>query len=230
MELFVVGDVHGSFDKLTELLTNWNPLKEQLILLGDLIDRGPKSMEVVRLVMELNEKYGAISLGGNHEDVFLDWLEDPLETDFYYNIGGRETINSFFKSNVTDTTEPITLANTIKKNHSREVEFLRNLPDFFESEDYIFVHAGLNLMLLDWKNSNNKDFRWSRAQFTHVKNETGKKIVFGHTRTCLLNDDKSHDIWISPCGSKIGIDGACVFGGLLHGLKISGDTRTLFSV
>ncbi|GAK02244.1 serine/threonine protein phosphatase [Geomicrobium sp. JCM 19037] len=64
---FIIGDIHGNYDELLQLLTHWDPATETLIFLGDYIDRGPDSLQVVRHVMQL-VKEGAIALKGNHEE------------------------------------------------------------------------------------------------------------------------------------------------------------------
>lgn len=87
----------------------------------------------------------------------------------------------------------------------------------------MFVHAGVNLLLKDWKNSNTNDFRWIRNPFIYEKNDTGKIIVFGHTPTMFIRSEMKSDIWISPCKTKIGIDGGAIYGGMLHGLRINYD-------
>ena len=73
---FVIGDVHGKAKMLKELLKKWDG-KSQLIFLGDLIDRGEASRAVLECVKELVEKQGAICISGNHEYMFLTWLDNP---------------------------------------------------------------------------------------------------------------------------------------------------------
>lgn len=231
MNHFVVGDVHGCFDKLQELLNiHWDKKEERLILLGDLVDRGKNSREVIQLMMKLKEEHNAIILKGNHEDLFLDWLSDPYELDYYYNIGGRETVDSFFEEKLSFQLAPHLLAERLRKEYPAEMEFLAGLPNYHEHENHIFVHAGVNLAYENWRNSSDNDFKWIRDMFIYAKNETGKTIVFGHTVTRDINESKSDDVWFSPCGTKIGLDGACVFGGYLHGLKIKNGKYEVCSV
>jgi len=231
-DLFVIGDVHGKLDHLKTLLTKWNPDKEQLVLLGDLIDRGDKSFGVILLARELQEQYGAVIIGGNHEDLFLTWLDHPeTEVDLYYPQGGRETIHSFFDQPITFLKYPAEIATLLQKQFPDDIQFLRTLPNYYEHGDYVMVHAGVNLLLSDWKHSTHNDFRWIRNPFHYLKNETGKIFLFGHTPTKLLNADKSYEPWISPCQTKIGLDGGAVFGGYLHGIHINGNKElTIHSV
>jgi serine/threonine protein phosphatase 1 len=231
-KVFVIGDIHGKHAMFEAMLKHWNPDNQQLVLLGDLIDRGEDAYSVIHLAQKLKEEFGAIVLKANHEDLFLNWLEMPYSNmNIYYSNGGRETIHSFFNKPVTYSYDPLHLANLIEEQFSHEIEFIKNLPLYYEWNNHLFVHAGVNLDLKDWRNTNEEDFLWIREPFHYGKNDTGKIIVFGHTPTFLLNKDKSPDIWISPCKTKIGIDGGAVYGGLLHGLLIEDtDTYTVFSI
>ena len=94
-EFFVVGDVHGEFELLLDILKKWDEERQQLIFLGDLIDRGENSKACLELVWQLVREKEAICLTGNHERMFLAWLRDPLERyDHYRRNGGDTTINS----------------------------------------------------------------------------------------------------------------------------------------
>lgn len=230
-KVFAVGDVHGELDKLHALLKNWNPDNQQLVLLGDLIDRGADSYGVIHLARHLTDAYGAKVVMGNHEELFLSWLDSPeSDKDLYYPQGGRETLHSFFDQRVTFMQTPLHIADRLEKQFADELVFLRNLPYYYEWDDHVFVHAGVNLLHKDWKDSDNSDFCWIRRDFHYKPNNTDKIFVFGHTPTPILNADKSHDIWFSPCKTKIGLDGGAVFGGALHGLLINPDDYDTYSV
>lgn len=220
MKRFVIGDIHGELEKLDTLLSQWNVDNERLVFLGDFVDRGPNSYGVVERVRQLHEAYGADVVGGNHDQMLLDWLERP-ESYYYYGQGGGKTIDSFFGESLTHLYTPDHLAKRIKKEFPETIAFLEGLPNYLEWRDFVFVHAGVDLTYLDWRETNKPDFRWIREDFHYKPNKTGKTILFGHTPTFYLNKDKSFDVWVSPCGTKIGLDGGAVFGGNLHGLKIN---------
>lgn len=223
--VFAVGDIHGQIQHIQTLLRYWNPDNQQLILLGDLIDRGEDSLEVILLAKKLKETYGAIILTGNHELMFLDWLQHPYHsTPFYYPHGGRETIHSFFdESPMTFLKTPEEIAQMINTQFQEEIQFLANLPRYYEWNPYVFVHAGVDLNNQNWKETNEDDFCWIRDEFYQGVNHTGNIFVVGHTPTELLNPDGSCEVWISPCHTKIAIDGGAVFGGLLHSIQIEKD-------
>lgn len=228
---FVVGDIHGCLLEFTTLLKKWDRDKYRLIQLGDLLDRGKKSKSTLILAMHLKKQYDTIFLKGNHEELFLNFIDDPVnEGEFYLNQGGNATIDSFLGEKASIRYTPEHLANLMKEKYPEVIQFIRDMPYFHESEYFIFVHAGVNLVYSDWKNSSEADFVWIRQPFHYGINETGKTIVFGHTTTRVLNEDKSNDVWISPCKTKIGIDGGAVFDGQLNGLVIDGNTYKIASV
>ena len=104
----------------------------------------------------------------------------------------------------------------VEKNNDKLIEFLTYLPNFYEWNDYIFVHAGVNLKINNWKDTSIRDFMWIREDFHFTPNRLNKTIVFGHTETKILNKNNKYDIWIND--NKIGIDGGAVYGGYLYGV------------
>ena len=99
------------------------------------------------------------------------------------------------------------------------VAFIRSLPFVYETEHYIFVHAGLDLTLPDWHETTDYQKVWIRQPFHEATNQTGKTIVFGHTPVHYLLDQKigTKELWLTEDG-KIGMDGGAVYGGVLHGI------------
>jgi serine/threonine protein phosphatase 1 len=245
-ELFVIGDIHGQFNMLKSLLKKWKSDKQLLVFTGDYIDHGKNSLEVIELVRYLHDKYGAKVIRGNHERNFLKWLDNPedywfkkwvedesiinyhkeageSQSIFYFTYGGSKTIDSFYGKYYAYRDLPSKHTEYIKNNYAEHILFLRNLDIYFEWKEYVFVHAGVNLEYSNWKETSEKDFCEIRHEFHNLKNETGKIFVFGHHLTRHLNEDKSNDIWISSCKTKIGIDGSAAFNGYLHGLVIKID-------
>ena len=80
---FVVGDIHGKAQMLEELMTEWDG-KAQLVFLGDLIDRGENSKRSIEIVKDYVDHHGAVCLSGNHEYMFLAWLDNPEERYDHY--------------------------------------------------------------------------------------------------------------------------------------------------
>ncbi|MBL0388469.1 serine/threonine protein phosphatase [Tumebacillus sp. ITR2] len=221
----VISDIHGCDEEFVELLrlSNYNPDREKLILLGDYVDRGPDSRGVVERVMGFVREYGAVALGGNHEELFLEWLAAGERSAFYLRevVGGRETIDSYCKPYGVSGYER-EARQLIQEKYAEQVEFMDKLLDFHEEEGYIFVHAGIDPKQADWKQTDKSSFRWIRDEFHFTPHQASGVVVFGHTPTTRLHGNEScGDVWF---GEKIiGVDGGCVFGNQLNCLEISPD-------
>lgn len=191
---FVVGDIHGTYTKLKDMLAklDWRPGSgDKLIFLGDYIDRGPKSYEVVETVAELTDRYQheVIALKGNHESMFLDFITGQCEPQLFAN-GLAATVRDYARPE-----------NEFSASHLR---FYRNLPLSYETDHYIFVHAGL-APGLPLKDQSPHDLLWVRDEFLLSDYDFGKTIVFGHT--------PFKEPFVAP--GRIGLDTGAVFGGPL---------------
>jgi serine/threonine protein phosphatase 1 len=222
-KMFVIGDVHGQMSMLEEMLEHWQPAEEQLLFVGDLADRGENSKAVFERVHELMETEGAIVVKGNHDEMLEMFLENPSENlGLYYMNGGQSTVNSLLGKN-TARGNYLDNVQEIKETYPWLLPMLKSLPLYYEWGDYLFVHAGVNLQLDNWRDSSDHDFVWIREGFYDQPNHTNKKIIFGHSVTSTLHGNMSNfDIWTSGDG-LIGIDGGAVYGGHLHGLVLSED-------
>lgn len=220
---FVVGDVHGQITMLNQLLEHWNEEEEQLLFLGDLADRGEDSKATLERVKELVDKYDAIVIKGNHDEMLERFLENPAEhVVLYYMNGGGHTVNDLlgreakqqdFKRSVQE----------IHENYPWLLPFLQALPLYVEWGKYLFVHAGVNLEKENWKDSTQQEFVWIREGFYDRPNTTDKTILFGHTVTATLHPTPNNfDIWESGDG-LIGLDGGAVYGGKMHAFVLEKD-------
>ncbi|MGT2753787.1 metallophosphoesterase family protein [Streptococcus ovis] len=222
-QFFVVGDVHGKFGLLRDLLRKWDKERQQLIFIGDLIDRGEDSKSCLELVTQLVREEGAVCLTGNHEWMFLRYLDDPVERYGHYRRnGGDTTINSLLGRPLDTAVAPVKDASTILAQYAELIEEIRNFPYLYETEHDFFVHAGLDLSLEDVRETPAYDKVWLRQPFHQGKNHSGKRIVFGHTPTKYLFESPvyTNQVWQTEDG-KIGIDGGAVYGGVLHGLVLN---------
>ncbi len=166
--LLAVGDIHGCLEQLKGLLERVGPTHEdQLVFLGDYIDRGPDGRGVVEYLIELRKALPrSVFLKGNHEAMFLDFLADRDRLSFLIN-GGDTTLQSY------KTDQGIRIPN-------EHTAFLAERPLYFETERFIFVHAGLRPGL-PLEKQQEKDLLWIRGEFINSDYDWGKTIVFGHT-------------------------------------------------
>jgi serine/threonine protein phosphatase 1 len=191
---YVIGDIHGCLQPLLRLLAKIAPRPgDELIFIGDYIDRGPQSREVVEHLLALPHR--CVFLLGNHEQMLLDYLAGRDDGGLYLANGGLATRESYGGD----------LAN-IPPAH---VTFFRSLRPMYETPDYLFVHAGIRpLVPLDQQTVN--DLVWIRHEFIQFIGRFPKPVVFGHTplRQALLQPD------------RIGVDTGCVYGGKLTCVKL----------
>ncbi len=164
----VIGDVHGHYDALQVLLEGVAPGDDdEIYFLGDLIDRGPKSAEVVDFVYKNNYQ----CLRGNHEEMLLDVFGEEeiyqeMLAPWLYN-GGHTTVLSYDKK--------------IPLEHIR---WMRNLPNYLDLGDYWLVHAGLNPKKIISEQTS-EEFCWIREKFHSIEKPyfEDKLIIIGHTIT-----------------------------------------------
>lgn len=223
---FVISDIHGCLNELNKILEHWDRKQETLIVLGDLVDRGYNSLGTIQRLMELKKKHKekVIILRGNHDDNLIKWLHlEPLDKRRYYNKDLHETLRSFYQNEPAkfrkDTRNQRAIY--VKRNFPDVVKFLSELPYYHETDTCIFVHAGINMNIWDWKGDKDSMLR-IREEFHYNANTSPKRVFFGHTPSKFLHTEENRNgIWVSKNGDKIGIDGGYVFGGQLNGLKVS---------
>ena len=229
MNLFIVSDIHGMYKQFEEILKYWDK-ESQLVILGDMIDRGEQSYEVVQRVMALQREFPdkVTVLKGNHEDMLMYYVDGRMAdpTPFFIN-GGIEMLRSFIKD--IDEAEATTNATILKTKFAAEIEFLRNARYYYQYGQLLITHAGFDSSAEKWAHTANQDFLWIREHYLQP-NQTGLINIFGHTPTRYIHN--TDDIWISPCQRYIGIDGGCAYGGQLNALLISeqGEVLSTFTV
>lgn len=218
---FVISDPHGAEAEFRQILKHHDAQKEQLLLLGDYVDRGNSSLNMVKLVKRLQEEQQAIVLKGNHEEMFLEFLKRPEEVAYwYYKYGGWSTVDSFLeKKNAHQKYTPKEVAKKILGKHKELISFLEHLPLYHEEEEWIFVHAGFNPFRTNWKDSE-REFLTIRDQFYCYRNESNKNVMFGHTPVVHLPNHDGFPIWVDLDKRLYGIDGGQEKHGHLNGVRI----------
>ena len=203
--IFAIGDIHGCISKLENIIDriDLDAQNDTLVFIGDYIDRGPDSKGVVDFVLELRESINqVICLLGNHEQMFLDYLHDKnFNKEIFLVNGGGNTISSY---GVIETSEGIKV--DVPESH---MQFFTSLLPYYETDDYIFVHAGLRPNIPLEKQSI-EDLIWIRHEFINSSYDFGKIVIFGHT---LFSQPL-----IEP--NKIGIDTGAVYGGKLTCIQL----------
>lgn len=172
-KIFAIGDIHGCFDKLYTLmaLLEVNKKKDILIFLGDYIDRGSQSMDVVEYLIHLSQNgYHTVFLKGNHEAMLQDYLSGQNKITFLIS-GGTNTLDSYRQH--IDRLQNLIMPPS-------HIEFLQSLHLFYETDLYIFVHAGL-APKVPLNQQQEKDLLWIRDPFIHSTYNFGKTVIFGHT-------------------------------------------------
>lgn len=212
---FAIGDIHGDLVALRALIQKLPLVAEEdtLVFLGDYVDRGPQSAEVVRVVRALERDVGCrvVCLRGNHEDGWLrarreGWPEFVLPPPN----GCLAAMRSFLG-------EPQPVLGELPKQHELEslmygrflpedvVEWMQGLPYFYEDEHGIYVHAGLiereGRFLHPSETEPKTALLWTRSQ-KFFREYDGKHVVVGHTATDYLPQELSQftpedptDLW-----------------------------------
>lgn len=224
MRTIIATDLHGCDQEFRELLQKvyFNPTKDRLIILGDLFDRGDESWEVFQHVKRLKKLLGdrMVLIRGNHDQLLLDTIANADNLRLWAFNGGLATVKSF-------------------KAHDDSIdsckELLMETPLFFETDEYICVHAGLKSEI---PAENEKDILlWDRD--VTQGSYKGKLGIGGHTpmrspvwfvpdgRVLVLKDDIHLPL---PDKGFICMDTGCVFGGRLTAMVIDGEEFYMASV
>jgi serine/threonine protein phosphatase 1 len=189
----VIGDIHGCLEPLQRLLEKVRPRREDpVIFVGDYIDRGPQSRQVVEYLLTL--PFQCTFLLGNHEQMLLNFLAGRDEELFLAN-GGEATLASY-GGDPEDIPAP-------------HLHFFRNLKRMHEAPEFLVVHAGIRPMV-PLEAQDPHDLVWIRHEFFRFVGTYPKPVVFGHTplRHVMMAED------------RIGIDTGCVYGNKLTCLKL----------
>lgn len=137
MRTLVIGDIHGGFKALQQVLLKAQvKTSDTLIFLGDYVDGWSESPQLINFLIELGTKQKCVFIRGNHDQLFLDWLQtnnDDIDEGMWYKHGGEATVLSY--QNVSSSVI------------TRHITFLQSLQDYYiDSQNRLFVHAGFTNM------------------------------------------------------------------------------------
>jgi serine/threonine protein phosphatase 1 len=197
MLTFAVGDIHGCYEKLVSILAKCESYAEsgryRLVFLGDYIDRGKDSRAVLELLIELQaSRADVVCLAGNHEDLLVRSLEDPLANAEWLNHGGIETLDSY------SSTGGMWLLH-------QHTNWIHSLPQQFDDGLRYFVHAGVDVSKRLCEQSK-EDLLWMREPFLSFEGQLERLIVHGHTPAKDGPEMRPH---------RINLDTGAVYGGSL---------------
>jgi serine/threonine protein phosphatase 1 len=215
--IYAVGDVHGYDDtlgRLEELIvadargragTKW------LVMLGDYVDRGPKSSAVLtRLTTQPLVGIRRICLSGNHEAVMLDFLGNPSTNHQWLKLGGQETLASYGLNRLpADREEQKKLLRSLIP--VKHVAFLESLPSMLQVPGYCFVHAGLKKGVAP-ADQTDADLLWLRPLASdNAAAANGLVTVHGHTPVASVEIG----------AGRINVDTGIYMSGILSAVRLS---------
>jgi len=223
--VYAIGDIHGRDDLFAGILdviradnARRGAAQVTIILLGDLIDRGPQSAEVVERAMRLREEFPDTRLLiGNHEECFLAALSgDVRRLRYFMRIGGDTTVASYWGDDgkLAEASFEEVAERLPKLVPAEHVQFLGMGEDIIEVGDYVFVHAGIRPGVPLEKQSLS-DLRWIRDDFLDNLADHGKMIVHGHSITAEPDEQ----------ANRIGIDLGAFSSGVLGAIGLEGRQR-----
>ena len=216
MRNIIISDIHGSFYTMKKLLdeVNFNPELDKLICLGDMCDRGKNTKLVWEYFYNLQkDQKQHVVLLGNHEDMFNLAIKEAMydntsskRQNHYFRNNGLTTLQSFYPEATSESKRRYFQKFAKEQKHLRV--WLKNLPTRYESEDYYFVHAGVDFNKNFW-NQTHRDMVWIREPFLSSKKKYHKKVFHGHSP---VKEEPYYEIK----ENRTNIDGGCVYGGKLN--------------
>lgn len=222
--LYAIGDIHGRVDLLERIAraieeddASRDEADTTIILLGDLIDRGPDSAAVIAMAREWQKRRKVRILSGNHEEMFLLSFYKLAAFRNFVRIGGRETVLSYvdksaFQAAGLEEAQQLMIEAVPREDR----EFLHGFETMIRVGDYLFVHAGINPDL-ELEHQQAADCRWIREPFLSHNGDFGCVVVHGHTVT--------DEAVFKP--NRIGIDTGAFMSGKLTAIGLEGSKRWL---
>lgn len=196
MRYVAIGDIHGNYNELNELLeVLWNETdfsSDTFIFLGDYVDGGPDTDKVLYSIIDFGHLYPHwVFLKGNHEDLMLDALRyngrryDPGRSErnhtLWWEQGGRATFESFAKSQFPEFDDyHRSLLSCHDVITDDILDWVDARPLIHETDEFVFVHAGLRPHK-EIHETSEMDMLWIRSYFYTSGYDWGKRVVFGHT-------------------------------------------------
>lgn len=223
--VYAIGDVHGRRDLFEALIdaverddAEAGSARTTVVLLGDLVDRGPDSAGVVELAMLWRSRRKVELLIGNHEEMFIDSFEDEGVLRHFLRHGGRQTVLSYgVPRDVYDAASlgelQVLMARAVPHAHRA---FLGGARDHVVIGDYLFVHAGI-APEIPLEQQKPHHLRWIREPFLDYDSPHEHYVIHGHT----ITED------VDLRSNRLGIDTGAYRTGRLTALVLEGESRRL---
>jgi serine/threonine protein phosphatase 1 len=220
-----VGDVHGRLDLFERL---WSQIESAarlsaarqrtLVFLGDYVDRGLQSRQLIDRLLAGFPGFETIFLKGNHDETLLQFLDDPKLGEVWRNFGGIETLRSYGVQHKPGSDWAQTRADFAASIPAEHLDFFRSLQMYHACGDFLFVHAGVRPGLA-LEHQSEHDMLWIRDEFLTSTMSFGRIVVHGHTpeRQPVLR------------ANRIGIDTGAYMTGVLTALLLEGSTQKFLS-
>ncbi len=223
--LVAVGDIHGRLDLLERL---WGQIEgaarvsaareRSLVFLGDYVDRGLQSRQLVDRLLQGFPGFETIFLKGNHDETLLQFLDDPRLGEVWRNFGGIETLRSYGIQHKPGGDWAQTRADFAARLPAEHLKFFQALHLHYACGDFLFVHAGVRPGLA-LEHQSEHDLLWIRDEFLNSTMSFGRIVVHGHTpeRQPVLRPN------------RIGIDTGAYMTGVLTALVLEGTSQKFLS-
>lgn len=227
--IYAVGDVHGRpdlmemmFDEIERHDAQRPAARTLIIMIGDIVDRGPQSREALQLLFDRQRRMpNLLTLLGNHEEMLLRSLRgDEAELRGWMTVGGAETVASFGLEPLKPGEDALPFVLALQKAVPVDwVEWIKSWPLMYQSGDYFFCHAGIKPGVALGR-QHRRDLLWAREGFMEDERWHGGIVVHGHTIT--------EDVEIRA--NRIGIDTGAYRSGVLSALCVEGIDRDIVTV
>lgn len=229
--LYVIGDVHGCLRQLREMerriierAAQFPDREHVIVLVGDMIDRGPQSAEVIDHVMSpLGGNLRRLAIVGNHEETMLEALESPESAADWLSFGGHETLKSYGAGEIPRLQSRADFRQfrrmmdfLVPPDH---LEWLRGLPKSIRWRDFFIAHAGVRPGY-DLGEQSLRDLIWIREPFLSSDEDFGAVVVHGHTPIARP----------ARFRNRIAVDTGCFASGCLSAVLLDRDKVRFLSV
>lgn len=167
--LLAIGDIHGCDVALALMLHTFAPTPDdQIILLGDICDRGPNTSGVIEILLEWRERCDMRLVMGNHDEMMLAVFGrlPHGNLNFWWSVGGAETIESYGGD-----------PNDVPESH---LDFLESAEPYLESDSEIYVHASVR-DTLPLHEQSIETLRWEKVTGYERPHASGRRVICGHT-------------------------------------------------